>query len=57
MYFKKVILYTAQAQTCTKGQESKLQAVEMKFLTGIAENTGETELETHTLAESSKWKK
>jgi hypothetical protein len=29
----------------------------MKFLTGIAEKTGKSELETHTLAESSKWKK
>jgi hypothetical protein len=32
MYFKNILLYGEETQTCTKREESKLQAAEMKFL-------------------------
>jgi hypothetical protein len=43
MYFKKLLLYGAETWTCTKREESKLQAVEMKFLRRIVGKPGEIE--------------
>jgi hypothetical protein len=57
VYFKKILLYGTETWSCTKREESKLQAAEMKFLRGIVEKPGEVELETHTLGESSGWRK
>jgi hypothetical protein len=39
MYFKKILSYGADTWTCTKREESKLQAVEMKFLRAIVGKT------------------
>jgi hypothetical protein len=39
--------YGAQTWMCTKRDESKLQAVELKFLRETVGKPGETELETH----------
>jgi hypothetical protein len=39
MYFKKILLCVAETWTCTKREESKLQAAEMKFLRGIVGKT------------------
>jgi hypothetical protein len=39
-YFKKILLlHAAETQTCTKREESKLQAVETKFLRAIVGRT------------------
>jgi hypothetical protein len=43
MYFKKILLYGAVTRTCTKREESKLQAVELKVLGGIVGKPGEIE--------------
>jgi hypothetical protein len=34
VYFKKILLYGAETWKCIKGQQRKLQAVEIKFLRG-----------------------
>jgi hypothetical protein len=39
VYFKKILLYGAGTWTCTKREESKIQAVEMKFLEEIVGKT------------------
>jgi hypothetical protein len=39
MYFKIILLYGAQIWSCTKREESKLQAAEMKFLRATVEKT------------------
>jgi hypothetical protein len=39
VYFKKTLLCGAETWTCTKREESKIQAVEMKFLRAV---TGKT---------------
>jgi hypothetical protein len=39
MYFKNVPLYGTETWTCTKSEESKLQAVKMIFLRGIVGKT------------------
>jgi hypothetical protein len=39
VYFKKILLYEAESMTCTKKEESKIQAMEMKFLRGILGKT------------------
>jgi hypothetical protein len=33
--FKEIVLYGAETWTCTKREESKIQATEMKFLRAI----------------------
>jgi hypothetical protein len=44
-----MLLYGAEKWTCTKREESKLQAVEMKLLRATVGKPGEMKLETHTL--------
>jgi hypothetical protein len=39
MYFKKILFYEAEIRTCTKRQESKIQAIQTKFLISIMEKT------------------
>jgi hypothetical protein len=39
VYFKKISLYGAESWTCTKKEENKIQAMEMKFLRGILGKT------------------
>jgi hypothetical protein len=39
MYFKNILLYRAETWTCTKREESKIQAIEMKFLKAVMGNT------------------
>jgi hypothetical protein len=39
VYFNKILLYGAETWTCSKREESKLQAVEMKFLRAIVGKT------------------
>jgi hypothetical protein len=39
VYFKNILLYEVEAWTCTKREESKLQAGEMKLLREIAGKT------------------
>jgi hypothetical protein len=39
VYFKKILLYGAETWTCTKREESKIQATEIKFLTAIMGKT------------------
>jgi hypothetical protein len=43
VYFNKTLLYGAETWACTKTEESKMQAVEMKFLRTIKERPRETE--------------
>jgi hypothetical protein len=49
VYFKKILLYGAESWTCTKREESKIQAMEMKFLRKIVGKPEETKSETTTL--------
>jgi hypothetical protein len=49
--------YYMEQRHGTKKEESKLQAAEMNFLRVIVEKPGEGESETHTLRESSRWRK
>jgi hypothetical protein len=39
MYFKKILIYGAKIWTCTKTEESKIQATELKFLIEIMGKT------------------
>jgi hypothetical protein len=39
VYFKKILLYGAETWTCTKKEERKIQATEMKFLRAIMGKT------------------
>jgi hypothetical protein len=39
VYFKKILLHAAESWTCTKREESKIQAMEMKFLREIMGKT------------------
>jgi hypothetical protein len=39
VYFKKLLLYGVETMTCTKRQESKIQATEIKFLMAIMGKT------------------
>jgi hypothetical protein len=39
MNFKKILLYGAETWTCTKREESKIQATEMKFFRAIMGKT------------------
>jgi hypothetical protein len=39
VYFKKILLYGAEIWSCTKKEESKIQAIEMKFLTALMGKT------------------
>jgi hypothetical protein len=39
VYFKKILLHGAESWTCTKREEGKIQAMEMKFLRQIIGKT------------------
>jgi hypothetical protein len=39
MYFKKMLLYGVETWTCTQREESKIEAIEMKFLRAIMGKT------------------
>jgi hypothetical protein len=45
VYFKKILLYEAETWTCTKREESKLQAAGMKFLRGMVKKKKKQERE------------
>jgi hypothetical protein len=49
--------YYMEQRHGSKKEESKLQAAEMNFLRVIVEKSRGRESETHTLRESSRWKK
>jgi hypothetical protein len=54
-YFKKMLLYGVKTWTCTKREERKIQAADMKFLEAIMGKTkGVSEM--HTSAKSSGWR-
>jgi hypothetical protein len=54
MYFKKILLDEAETWTCIKREESKLKALDMKFLRGIVGKTKRDRIRTHTLGKSSR---
>jgi hypothetical protein len=41
IYFKRILLYGAETWTTTKRQDSKIQAMEMKFFRAISNKEGQ----------------
>jgi hypothetical protein len=54
VYFKKILLYGAESWMCTKREESKIQAMEMKFLREILGKTRREKIRNDDIREQLK---